>query len=97
MAREWHPILSAVEGPPGTWCMVDGTGREYGRVEIRRVMGGAEIRYKAVWRGEVLGWAQSLREACERVHTAFVRAHGPGGGPIADWGELTGHERQQRS
>lgn len=86
---DWHPILSAVEGPTGTWCMVDAQGREYGRIEIRRVMNGTDVRYRAVYRGDVIGWATSLRLACERVHGAFVRAHGPGGGPIADWGGLT--------
>ena len=83
---EWHPIMAAVEGPPGVWRMLDASGRDYGRVEIRRVMAGSEIRYKTVWRGEVLGWATTLREACARVHDAYLRAHGPGGVPMADWG-----------
>lgn len=85
---DWHPILSAVEGPTGTWRMVDSQGRAYGHIEIRRVMNGTDVRYKTVYRGEVIGWATSLRVACERVHNAFVRGHGPGGGPIADWGGL---------
>lgn len=83
---DWHPILCAVEGPTGTWRMVDAQGRAYGHIEIRRIMNGTDVRYKTVYRGEVIGWATSLRVACERVHGAFVRAHGPGGGPIADWG-----------
>ena len=91
---DWHPIMAAVEGPTGMWRMVDPMGLEYGRVELRRVMNGTELRYKAVWRGEVLGWSTTLREACWRVHEAFLRAHGPGGGPAADWGELTGHQRR---
>lgn len=84
---EWHPILAAVEGPTGVWRMVDSSGRTYGRVEIRRVMNGSDIRYKTLWRGEVIGWSTNLREACERVHSAFLHAHGPGGGAMADWGE----------
>ncbi|WES66022.1 hypothetical protein P0L94_08085 [Microbacter sp. GSS18] len=84
--REWHPILAAVEGPPGVWRMVDPQGHEYGRVEIRRVMNGTDVRYKAIWRGDVLGWATTLREACERVHMAFIRSHGPQGGAVANWG-----------
>ncbi|WP_109211648.1 MULTISPECIES: hypothetical protein [Microbacterium] len=83
---EWHPIMAAVEGPTGVWRMVAPDGSEYGRIELRRVSDGAELRYKAVWRGDVLGWAVSLRDACWRVHMAYLRAHGPAGGPIADWG-----------
>jgi hypothetical protein len=76
------------------WRMIDPSGTEYGRVEIRRVMNGTEVRYKTIWRGDVLGWATTLREACARLHDAFIRSHGPGRGPVADWGELTGHARR---
>lgn len=91
---DWHPILAAVEGPPGVWRMVAPDGREYGRIELRRVASGTELRYKATRRGEVLGWATTLREACHQLHAAFLAAHGPGGGPVADWGELTGNPRR---
>jgi hypothetical protein len=91
---DWHPILAAAEGPTGTWRLLDGFGHEYGRIEIRRVMNGTDVRYKAIWRGDVIGWATTLREACERVHQAYLQAHGPGGGAVADWGELTGHGRR---
>ena len=84
---DWHPILSAVEGPTGTWRLVDPQGRQYGTVEIRRVMNGTDVRYRAVFRGEVIGWSTSLRIACERIHSAYVSTHGPNGGPIADWGD----------
>jgi len=84
---EWHPIIAAVEGPTGTWRMIDPSGREYGRVELRRIMNGSDVRYKAIWRGDVIGWATSLRLACERIHIAYLRAHGPQGGAAADWGE----------
>nr|WP_169582825.1 hypothetical protein [Microbacterium thalassium] len=83
---DWHPILAAVEGPTGVWRMVAPDGREYGRIELRRVTNGARVRYKTVWRGEVLGWAATLREACWRLHGAYLAAHGPSGGPVADWG-----------
>jgi hypothetical protein len=76
--------------------MVAPDGREYGAVEIRRVMNGSDVRYRASRRGEVLGWATSLREACARQHHDYLAAHGPGGGPIADWGELTNHARRPR-
>ncbi|MDF2562556.1 MAG: hypothetical protein K0R99_4002 [Microbacterium sp.] len=91
---KWHPIMAAVEGPTGVWRMIDPMGLEYGRVEIRRVMNGTDVRYKAIWRGDVIGWSTTLRDACYRVHDAFLRAHGPGGGPAADWGELSGNQRR---
>ena len=75
---KWHPILAAREGPTGVWRMIDPQGREYGRVEIRRVNDGHDTRYKALSRGEVIGWATTLREACERVHRAHLVARGPG-------------------
>ncbi|WP_322410075.1 hypothetical protein [Microbacterium invictum] len=86
MAEGWNPILAAVEGPTGTWRMVDPAGDEYGTVEIRRVMNGTDVRYRAMYRGEILGWSTTLRLACEQIHRAYLRAHGPGGGAIADWG-----------
>lgn len=83
---DWHPILAAVEGPTGVWRMVDPDGKQYGAIEIRRVVNGTQARYKAMWRGDVIGWSTTLREACERVHKAYLAAHGPGGRPMADWG-----------
>ncbi|HWL78087.1 hypothetical protein [Microbacterium sp.] len=78
MVGDWHPVLAAVEGPTGTWRMIAPDGTEYGTIEIRRVMNGQEVRYRAVWRGEVIGWATTLREAAQRIHMAYVRSHGPG-------------------
>lgn len=83
----WHPLLAAVEGPTGTWTLHDAQGLVYGSIEIRRVMNGTDVRYRASFRGEVIGWSTSLKLACEKVHQAFLRSHGPGGGPAADWGE----------
>jgi len=67
--------------------MVASEGTEYGMVELRRVMNGTNLRYKAMRGGEVLGWAATLREACRQVHMAYVCAHGPGArsGAPADW------------
>ncbi|MGC5222621.1 hypothetical protein ACPW96_08480 [Micromonospora sp. DT81.3] len=84
--RDWHPILAAHEDPTGTWQMIDAQGRSYGTIEIRRVMNDTEVRYRASFRGEVIGWSTTLRLACERTHREFLRAHGPSGGPIASWG-----------
>ena len=83
--RRWHPILAVREDPTGTWHMVDGFDRVYGTIEIRRV-NTDEVRYRASFRGEVIGWSTTLRLACERVHSQFLRQHGPNGGPIANWG-----------
>jgi hypothetical protein len=74
----WHPILAADEPEPGRWRLVDSIGREYGRVTIVRIDG--EVRYRAEFEGVLLGWGTTLRGACERVHRAFLRSHGPG-----DW------------
>lgn len=94
MAGDWHPIMAAVEGPTGTWRMVAPDGQEYGRIEIRRVMNGEQVMYKATRGGDVLGWAATLRVACYKVHRAYLDAMAPGGGPKADWGELTGNARR---
>lgn len=90
----WHPILAAVEGPTGTWRMVDPHGHEYGRVEIRRLPTGDHVLYKAIHAGELIGWATTLRVACLKVHLAFLSSLRPGGAPAADWGELTGNGRR---
>lgn len=83
--RRWHPLLAAQEGPTGTWNMVDGFDRVYGVIELRRVSA-TDVRYRASFRDEVIGWSSTLRLACERVHNEFLRNHGPSGGPIASWG-----------
>ena len=66
--------------------MLDPKGDECGRIELRRVLNGAEARYRATFRGEVIGRASSLRPAVEPTHYAHLRARGPGGPPHADWG-----------
>jgi hypothetical protein len=65
--------------------LVDGFDRVYGTIELRR-LNATEVRYRASFRGEVIGWSSTLRLACERVHGEFLRNHGPDGGPIASWG-----------
>lgn len=79
-AVEWHPILAAQEKRSGRWIMVDPQGREYGTITLVRVPIGetTEGRYKVMYRGELLGWATTLRLSCERLHTTYVRSHGPG-------------------
>lgn len=82
MASDWHPILAAAEDEPAHWRMLDSLGVEYARIELRRVQGGV-LRYKVTMRGEVIGWANSLRVACEGAHRAFLRSHGPNMGSAA--------------
>jgi hypothetical protein len=65
--------------------LLDGYDRVYGSIEIRRV-NAIDVRYRASFQGEVIGWSTTLRLACERVHAEFHRCHGPNGGPIASWG-----------
>ena len=83
--RRWHPLLAAQENPTGTWSLLDAYDRVYGTIEIRRVSDD-DVRYRVSFRGEVIGWSNTLRLACERVHGEFLRNHGPNGGPIASWG-----------
>lgn len=71
----WHPILAASEPEPGLWVLVDAMGLQYGRVTVVRVDG--MVRFRAEFRGELLGYGTTLRGACERVHYAFIRSHGP--------------------
>ena len=61
--------------------MADPQGREYGTIDLVRVPmpnGPGEGRYKVMYGGEILGWATTLRLACERLHATYVRSHGPG-------------------
>lgn len=71
--------------------MIDSTGAEYGRIDIRRVDGGAMVRYRCEFRGELIGWAATLSLACERIHQAFLSSHGPV--PFAGYPVLDGHTR----
>ena len=77
---QWHPILSAAEGPAGTWRMMDPNGKVYGTIQIRRLHG--EIRYRAELDGELIGWANSLKLATHRTHVEhFRRTTGRNGPP----------------
>lgn len=64
------------------WSMRD-QYREYGRVELRRTVDGP--RYRCEHDGELIGWATTLRRACEGVHGAYIAAHAPSGPPNSDW------------
>lgn len=66
---QWHPIFWTDEPQPGVWVMTAPHEAEpFGRIELRRVSGA--IRYKVTLRGEVIGWANTLSHACERLYAA---------------------------
>ena len=73
-AHRWHPLLAAHEGPTGPWSLFDGFERVYGIIELHR-MNATEVRYRASFRGNDIGWSNTLRLACERVHAEFLRNH----------------------
>ena len=79
---DWHPLLASHEPSPGIWELLDYADRPYGRIELRRVSDG--LRYRCEYSGELIGWSTSLRTACERVHQAHLRSHGPNGGPLSE-------------
>lgn len=89
MDPDWHPIMAAQEGPSGTGRMLDPSGREYGRVTIRRP--NSEIVYRAERNGEVIGWANSLKLAAYRLHMANLGGLASSGPPKTDWGQVRGH------
>lgn len=78
MSESWHPILAAQEDPVGTWRLVDPDGRRYALIELRRLDG--QPRYRVTVGEDVLGYARTLKMACEYGHRAYVRSHFPGTG-----------------
>lgn len=80
----WHAIMAAQERDPGIWVMVDELGWEYGHIAILRRHGA--VCYRTRFRTEdnqivLLGYATSLRSACEKVHQTFLASH-TSSGPI---------------
>lgn len=85
---DWHPILAAEEDPPGRWTMLTPDGEAYGAVEIRRAADG--IRYRCAFRGVELVPTTTLREACARVHSAYIATLSPGPPPGGIYPNLSG-------
>ncbi|MDR2294666.1 MAG: hypothetical protein LBE05_05630 [Microbacterium sp.] len=82
----WHPILSATEVEPAHWVMIDSLDHEYGDVQLRRTADG--LRYRAEYRGKLIGWGVTLADTCSRIHQAYLDSHGPQGGAYTsaeDW------------
>lgn len=76
--QRWHPQLLARESPPAQWVMLDARHAQAGRIELRRTEAGP--RYRVEHRGILLGWANSLKVASERLHRAIISEGVPGGG-----------------
>lgn len=84
-------MLAAEERETGMWTMVDPDGREYGLVVIRRVDG--RIAYRVTAMGRPAGYTGTLREACARIHHAFIASHSPGPPPGGIYPDLFGSIR----
>lgn len=76
---DWHPILTAEEGPPGVWTMLDPLDRPYGRVEIRRQ--GDRVFYRSWFRDTELIPSSTLRAATRLIHQAYIATLSPGPPP----------------
>lgn len=85
---DWHPLLAAVENPPGTWTMLDPDNRPYGTVQIVRRDG--DICYRVNALNRHAGYTNTLRLACERIHHAFIASHSPGPPPGGIYPDLNG-------
>lgn len=72
---KWHPLLAAVEGPVGTWRMVDSLGAQYGLIRLVRVNG--EPKYRVEFKGRHVGYGGTLRSSCEKVQAEFIRNVAP--------------------
>ena len=82
---KWHPLLATRELEPGVWTMFDSYDRPYGVIRLVRVNG--QPTYRCEFRGDLLGYANGLRLACERVQFAFVQSGQPGGFAPNPWPE----------
>jgi hypothetical protein len=58
--------------------MLDSRSKQAGVIDLRRTDDGP--RYRVEHRGELLGWAISLKVAAERLHRAIISEGVPRGG-----------------
>lgn len=69
-----HPIFLTTEPEPGVWLM---TARHevdpFGRIEIRRLPSAGVVRYKVIFRGDTIGWSNTLEHACVRLYAANMK------------------------
>jgi hypothetical protein len=86
---DWHPILAAEEVQPGVWVLRDARGEPYGSVQIRSTVDGP--RYRTEYRGELIGWGTSLRQACMRLHQLMLREGTPSMPAANPWPDRDGN------
>lgn len=75
---KWHPMLAAVEGPPGVWRMT-AQFEFYGWIRIVRIAD--EVGYRAETEaGNLFGYFRNMRAAAFALHVEFVTSHAEPGG-----------------
>ncbi len=87
---DWHPMYAADEVQPGVWVLRDARGEPYGSVQIRSTKDGP--RYRTEYRGELIGWGTSLRQACMRLHQMMLREGMPGLPAASPWPDRNGNK-----
>jgi hypothetical protein len=74
----WHPLLAAIEGPPGVWRMT-AQFEFYGWIRIVRMAG--QVGYRAERDdGELFGYFTNVRGAAAALHADFISDHSKAGG-----------------
>ncbi len=74
----WHPMLAAIEGPPGVWRMT-AQFEHYGWVRIVRIRD--QVGYRAELEdGLLLAHFTSLRAGASALHAHFLAEHSRAGG-----------------
>lgn len=72
MGSEWHPVFLTDEPTPGVWLMkARHEVTPFGKIELRRVSG--VVRYKVTFRGDLIGWSNTLQHACEQLYRAYLK------------------------
>ena len=85
----WHPVLATIEGPRGSFALLDGEGHPV--AEIVLVRRGSEYGYRAgvLSRADedtvVVGYFTALLPAVKAAHVRVVSSYAHQGGPIAHW------------
>lgn len=74
----WHPILSAVESPPGVWTLTYEVGdKREPEAVVRIIRIGDEVGYKGeLVDGTVVGYWTTLLTATAETHAAWLRTLG---------------------
>lgn len=74
----WHPVLAAIEGPPGVWRMT-AQFEFYGWIRFVRIAD--QVGYRAENEdGQLFGYFTNIRAAAFALHVEFVTEHARPGG-----------------